>query len=355
MEENKQEPEPKETKPEEKKESSAAPPEPEKKNEGKDTGEPKSETLLDVRQRARQEVESQATGEAPPLPPEPKEEKPEEKVKTEPEKKEGSEKEPEPNEEEKLKAKIQKRIGKEVAKRKTLEEQIAEKDAEIERLRSERATPKESGKPSEGENKEPTDDEIKAALKKAREEGDVDFEFQILDYISERKAKREREEALKEINSNNKKSQERAQQWGEIVQDYSVVDDDGNEIKDHPLNLNNENSRLYKTAKALYADENLRKERYSRGSEMENIRRAVSDAYIELTKMGVGLRKEEKPKDDKPSVKERMKKSLAEPGAAQEEPTEPSGPPKPKNEEEKVQDEVVNRMKFRREREAVPI
>ena len=128
-------------------------------------------------------------------------------------------------------------------------------------------------------------------------------------------------------------------------------------MKDHPLNLNNEKSQLYKTAHALYLDPELKKTRYSQGTEAENLRRAVSDAYVELTRMGVSKPeiKEESIQPEGKTAKERQKSALAEPGAAAAEPTEPKGTSKPQTEQDKVQDEIKNRVKYRREREAALI
>jgi len=300
---------------------------------------------LSDRAKARMAIETRI-GEATPLPPETPEAEIEEPAKAiEPEKVE------EPQDEtQRLKDKISKRIGKEVAKRKTLEEQLAEKDAEIERLKAGKQDPA----PKQEDKKEPTSQEIAAALKKAREDGDTEFEVQILEYIAERKAKKEREEAEKSYNQVNSQATERQRKWFEIVQDYMVLDDGGVEVKDHPLNLNNEKSQLYKTANALYLDPELKKTRYSQGTEAENLRRAVSDAYVELTRMGVTKSEVKEPtQPEGKSAKERQKSALAEPGAAVSEPTEPKGPPKPQTEQDKVLDEIRNRNKYRQAREPV--
>lgn len=291
-----------------------------------------AEPILSEREQARLDIENRVLGEPAPLPPEIKEE-----VKTEPE--------PEPEDAtERLKAKFQKRIGKEVGKRKTLEEQLAEKDAEIERLRNGKIEPA----PKLDEKKEPTLQEIAVALKKAREDGDTEFEVQILDYMAERRAKQERAEAEKQFETRNTQVTDRQRKWGELVQDYTVVDDGGKEVIDHPMNLNNMQSQLYKTANALYLDPELKRDRYSSGSEMENLRRAISDAYIELNKMGVGKTKEiTEPK----STKERMKNAMVEPGAAKEETTELPSAPKLKSDQQNVQDEVMHRLKYKRDRE----
>lgn len=310
-------------------------PEKETKNIGEDE--------VTERDKARMEVEDRVFNDQTPLPPEIKEEtkKPEtvEEVKEEIQ---------DPTE--RLKAKIQKRIGKEVAKRKTLEEQLAEKEAEIERLKSTIKEP--DGKSDTKKDREPTQSEIASALKKAREDGDTEFEVQILDYIAEKRAKAERKQAEDNFAKNQSQITERQRNWAEIVRDYTVFDDNGKEVKDHPLNLNNENSQLYKTANALYLDPDLRKDRYSRGTEMENLRRAISDAYMELSK--IGIEKKTEIIEDGKSAKERKKIAPAEPSATPEEPSEVKSM-KPKTDTENVQDEVKNRMKFRRARESALI
>ena len=306
--------------------------------------------VISERDQLRLSVEEKILGEPAPLPPEPKKEAEPEKV----------EPEPKPDDDaERLKAKISKRIGKEVAKRKTLEEQLAERDAEIAALRA--------GKPAveKSEEKEPSNEDIAAALKKSREDGDTKFEVEILDYIAERKAKKERKSAEESYNANQAKVTERQRKWLEIVQDYTVFDDStGAEMKEHPMNLNNMRSQLYKTANALYLDPELKKLRYSTGTEAENLRRAVSDAYVELSRMGLekldgkSAQPETKTEtiQDGKTAKERMKTTLAEPsGAAKEDVSEPRTPARPKNDQEKVLDEVKYRVRYRRDREAALI
>ena len=311
-------------------------PKPETREENKNIGKPE----VSERDRVRLEAEQKIVGEPAPLPPETKEQPKEEQPKEEPQ-------EPREDDEERLKAKIQKRIGKEVAKRKTLEEQLSEKDSEIERLKA--------GKPAEKkEDREPTLDEIAVALKKAREEGDVKFEVEILDYIAERKAKKERAEAEKQFEERNTQVTERQRKWAEIVQDYTVFDEENREVKEHPLNLANAQSQLYKTANALYLDPELKKHRYSQGTEMENLRRAISDAYIELTKIGVE-KKEAKTSIEGKTPKERMKGSLVEPSAAREQAPEQGAVKKPMSDQDKVLDEVKHRVNWKREREAALI
>ena len=314
----------------------ASAPEPQKTEETKTIGEP----VISERDKLRMDVEEKIVGEPAPLPPE---------TTVTVQEVEAKPKETE-NEDatERLKAKIEKRIGKEVAKRKTLEEQLAEKDAEIERLKSGVQVEK---KPE----KEPTLQEIAAALKKARDDGDTQFEVEILDYMAERKAKKERKEAEESYTKTQTQATERQRKWGEIVQDYTVTDDSGAEVKDHPLNLANPQSQLYKTANALYLDPELKKHRYSSGTEMENLRRAISDAYVELTKMGVSKKETtHEVNNDGKTPKERLKTSLVEPSAAKEE-SQPKAPAKPKNDQDKVLDEVKHRVMWKRDRETALI
>lgn len=257
--------------------------------------------------------------------------------------------------EERIKAKVQKRIDKEVAKRKTLEEQLAEKDAELAMLRQ--------GKLPEGTeninkndiNREPTDSEISAALRKAREEGDVDFEVQIMNYVADRKAKAQRMEAEAQIRNREQeaaKEQSRQQRdWETLVRDYLVYDDNGNVDNSNDMNLNNTNGKLYKTAMSLFQDKELRASLYNDENKILGFRRAVHDAYRGLL---------ETQKTTQPSVTEtinsgdfkskagvRKVAQLAEPGSAGGEEVT-SNAPRHLSDAEKVTEEIKHRLNIRR-------
>lgn len=277
-------------------------------------------------------------------------EKPKEEPKEEPVKEEPSEEPQEeiPKEEEKddietikerIQKNVQKRIDKVVAKSKTLEEQLAERDAEIERLRAQTESKK--------EDREPTDEEVKQALLKARQDGDTEFEFQIIDYMMDRRAKKEREAVLAEESQLQAAKDERVKKWNALVNDYSVDD------KNSPLNLGNKDSLLYKTAKAFYEDPELAKAQGYRGPDGE--RRAVEDAFRELVKSGKAQIKVTPPKIDNKKIKEREKASVLSSG--DESPIDESPIPVPslKSNNEKTLDEVAARKQHLLERQRIGV
>jgi hypothetical protein len=265
------------------------------------------------------------------------------------------EKEPERSIEDKVKEKIQKRIDKEVAKRKTAEEEAAELRAENERLK---AQIKPEPKSEADAKREPTDAEVRAALIKAKQEGDTEFEVQILEFMAERKAKAERLAAEKAYEENQKKQSEDAQRlqsdWNGLVLDYIVRDDKGAEVKSHALNLNNQNSLLYKTALALFNDKELRASHYNDPNKVTAFRRAVGDAYREISQNNLHVKDD--PKKVVPDSGDELIPSkpvrrnvaqLAEPGS---ETSEEPVPVKILSDTDKVIDEIKNRRKFIEER-----
>jgi len=260
-------------------------------------------------------------------------------------------KEPEKSFEDKVKEKVQKRIDKEVAKRKTLEEELAETRAELEKLKTHI---KPEAKTEADSKREPTDAEVRAALKKAIEDGDVEFQVQITEYMADRKAKAERAAALKEVEESQKKQTEEAQRlqadWNSLVMDYIVYDDKGNIDNSHELNLNNQNGQLYKTALALFNDKELRATHYNDANKVQAFRRAVGDAYREIHQHGLLKSAPKKVEpissgEDEESSKTKMRKvaSLAEPGSDFAEDTTPV---KTLSDTEKVIDEIKSRRKF---------
>ena len=250
--------------------------------------------------------------------------------------------------EDKVKAKIQKRIDKEVAKRKTLEEQLAEKEAEIAALKAQ------SSKPAEiaaDPKREPTDAEIRAALIKAKQDGDVEFEVQILEYMAERKAKAEREAAMKDIEAreSTQKAVTTKQQadWVQLNRDFMVYDDSGKPDMKHDMSLSNQEGILYRTAMELYQDPELKRSLYNDTDTIQGFRRAVNDAYREIYSNGLLKGGAPKPSSGEglPSNPVTPKRApLAEPGSESSEDMAPS--PKNLSDTEKVIEEIHERTKL---------
>jgi hypothetical protein len=254
-----------------------------------------------------------------------------------------------------IKAKVQKRIDKEVAKRKTLEEQLDETRAEL-ALARQGKLPVESNKSDKTDvNREPTDSEISAALRKAREEGDVDFEVQIMNFVADRKAKAQRMEAEAQIRKSEQEAQNaqvrQQRDWETLVRDYLVYDDAGNIDNSSDMNLNNTNGKLYKTALALFQDKDLAGN-YADENKILGFRRAVHDAYRGLIETQ-SMKKEPtiaetvNSGDFKSKAGVRKVTQLAEPGSAGGEDV-PSNAPRTLSDAEKVTEEIKHRLNFRK-------
>lgn len=247
---------------------------------------------------------------------------------------------------ERMKRSIQKRIDKEVAKRKTLEEQLAEKDAELARLKTSPEKPKD-------EKREPTDADIRAALKKAREDGDMDFEAQILEYMVQKKANAiadERIRSIEERNTNAAKAQkEQATKWVSLNQDFLVYNEDGKPDYKHPMSLTNQEGLLYTHAMQLYKDPELRQSVYNDPDVFMGFRRAVTDAYRELYDKGI-YKPLSKTQGKTDGVAPKRTEVLAEPTS--ESSDEPSSTASaPMSDADKVREEIKRRNAFLRKRE----
>lgn len=245
-----------------------------------------------------------------------------------------------------IKKSVQKRIDKEVAKRKTLEEQLAEKEAELERLRKPGQEPKNADT-----KREPTDAEIQAALKKAREDGDVDFEVQILNYAIERKANQiadQRVKAIEERTSTQTAKQKKQQEdWIALNSDYLVRDESGNADINHPLSLTNQKGLLYTTALSLYQDKDLRQSLYNDPDSIQGFRRAVSDAYREIMQQGLYKPVKKEVADDTP--KRNPTQQLAEPSSDADDGIQTQRVTQ-MSDAEKVREEIKARQNYRKKR-----
>jgi hypothetical protein len=262
------------------------------------------------------------------------------------------EKAEEPKEEsavDRIKRSVQKRIDKEVSKRKTLEEQLAEKEAELERLKTSKETPKE---PAKGDKEEPTDAQVRAALKKAREDGDVEFEAQVLEYMVQRKANEIADARIKQIEERETSKVEEQKKihasWISLNNDYMVYGDDGKPDAKHPMSLINQEGLLYTTAMSLYQDKELAPKFYADPDRIMGFRRAVADAYRELYQQGVykPIKKEVAQPD---GATPKRKPVLADPDAdSSDEVTTPSS--NQMSDADKVREEYKRRNQFHKQR-----
>ena len=267
--------------------------------------------------------------------------------------------ESEPEEQEKpevdsVQEKINKRIGKEVAKRKSAEERLADLEAENVRLKE---------KPDDkiDEKKEPTDAQIDAAYEKALEDGDHKYATEIMRYSIEKARKDALAEAKSENNKISKANDETRNKWVTLIKDNTVYSDKEKTQIDfeHPLNLNNQNSALYKTSMSYMQDKELSKSHgYDNSDKILGFRLAVNDARRDLMelvdegKLSLTAHKNgDKTKKEKLDIKPKQSKksALAIPTT---ESSETETVSTPRNQSDKAHDEISRRTKLKEARMA---
>lgn len=144
---------------------------------------------------------------------------------------------------EEKKTNIQKRLDRLTAEKKSAQEEAWEYKQELEKLKQEVETLK---KP-ESKEKTYSDEQLKAALVKAREDGDVDLEFEIMQELKKNEVKK-----LEDV-QNKKKIEEEAfrtkenEVWAQYVETFPYSDDP-------QLDLNDKNSLLLRYTSKLYQD-----------------------------------------------------------------------------------------------------
>jgi hypothetical protein len=239
----------------------------------------------------------------------------------------------------KIKDSVQKRIDKVIAKSKSVEEKLAEAEAELERLRSAKNDAPETTSTTK-DNVPPTIEQIEEYIIKMREEGNVKEEIAATRYL----IKVEKELAIKEVTEAQTKTQKEAEKtqarqladWTALSKDYETSDP-----KDE-MNLSNQNGVLYKTALSLFNDKELHADHYNDPNVIQGFRRAVADAYRELHQQGLV---KQTPKGDVVERKN-LRAMLADPSTqTSEEPTPQSS--NSLSDAEKVREEIRNRNKSR--------
>ena len=135
---------------------------------------------------------------------------------------------------------VQKRIDKITAQKKAAESEVETLRKQVETL-SQKVDGKSTATPKY------TDEQLKAALAKAMADGNHDLQFEVYSHM----VKREREDAVAEINRQDTAQQNLAQQekqvWSSVVENYST-------ITDPDFNVNDPNSKLMVVAKKLLTD-----------------------------------------------------------------------------------------------------
>jgi len=238
----------------------------------------------------------------------------------------------------KIKDSVQKRIDKVIAKSKSVEEELAETKAELERLKNGTKNIPETT-PTTKDDAPPTIEQIEAYIIKMREEGNVKEEIAATRYL----IKVEKELAIKEVTEAQTKTVKEAEtqkakqlnDWTMLSKDYETADP-----KDE-MNLSNQNGLLYKTALSLFNDKQLHAENYNNPDVIQGFRRAVADAYREIHQQGLI-------KTPKGEVFERksLRTMLADPSMQMDADTTPS-PTTTLSDADKVREEIKARNKNR--------
>jgi hypothetical protein len=250
---------------------------------------------------------------------------------------------------ERMKKSVQKRIDKVIAKSKSVEEELAETKAELERLRKNPVT--ESVVDAKNDTP-PTIEQIEAYIIKMREEGNVKEEIAATRYL----IKVEKDLAIKEVTEIQSKTQKEVQDreakinsdMKDLANDYVVYDDKGEPEAHNDLTLSNQKGLLFKTAKALYDDKDLHKDFYNDPNIVNGFRRAVADAYREIHQQG--LLKAPKGNIIAPE-KKNIRMTLADPSTdSSEESPSQSSVHVPLSDAEKVREEIKARNKNRQVR-----
>jgi len=244
-----------------------------------------------------------------------------------------------------VKKSVQKRIDKVIAQKKSIEEELAETKAELERLK---AHPETKAEPAQKDDTPPTPEQVEAYIVKMREEGNVKEEVAAMRYL----VKLEKELALKEVreeqtkvkSETDKVKAKQLEDWTYLQKDYIAYDADGKPDATSDLTLANEKGLLYKTAMSLFNDKELHKDFYNDTDVIRGFRRAVSDAYRELHQQGIVNKT---PKADAIIPEKKPRAILADPSAdSAEEDSTPSNS-NSLSDAEKVREELKARTRNR--------
>ncbi len=226
---------------------------------------------------------------------------------------------------------VQKRIDQLTAKLKQQEAELAQ---------YKQKAPEVKGEP------EYTDAQLRKALADAMDKGDSDLVFEVMEYKAKKVERDLRKAYQEEISSKQVVAQKIAEEWHDVVTDYSKVweDDSGKEIypgASKDLDVTNGDSLLYRTAKALYerTPENGRNPYLQPGGQ----RTVVADA-LALILRKKKLSGNEK-KLERALSKEKRKKALGSGSAMESE-----SPAKLRTSKENLSDYMEERSKFLRER-----
>lgn len=262
--------------------------------------------------------------------------------------KEAPEETPELTEVDRIKQAVQKRIDKVVAKQKSAEEQLAEAQAEIARLKAASSTAETPNLKDDAA--QPTIEQVEAYILKMREEGNAKEEIAATRYL----IKLEKDSAIKAV----KDEQDRVKQEAEakvkrendalveLAKDYVVLDSTGQVDMKSDLTLANQKGKLFQVTMALYNDPELHKLYYNDADRAAGLRRATADAFREIHQQGLIS------KTPKVEVETRRvtRQVLADPDAVEAEDTPQTTTYL--SDADKVREEIKNRNRIRNARKS---
>lgn len=248
---------------------------------------------------------------------------------------------------ENIKKSVQKRINQVIAQKKSVEDRLAEAEAELARLKS---TPK----PEVAEKKDdapPTIEQVEAYIIKMAEEGNKKEEVAATRYL----IKLEKEAAIREVEERQVKIKQEAdsriqrenQALSELAKDYIAYDANGQVDMRSDLTLANQKGKLFETAMALYNDAELHKTYYSDNDRALGFRRAVQDASRELHAQGLV----KTPKvEGIEAIRRTPRVALADPDGVEAEETPTQSNSSSLSDAEKVREEIKQRNRMRNSR-----
>ncbi len=184
--------------------------------------------------------------------------------------------------------KFQKRIGKEVGKRKSAEERATEAEEKAEKLDAELKAIKDSNTSVDKVTAkvDPTDEQIVQFIALKQEEGNFTEAAQAQLFLVEKREKEAIARIEKKQTEKKVANDAQTQKWVSLVQDFVVKDEKGVEDFEHPLNLNNPKSSLYRTAMRMIQDKEIASAYgYNNPDKVLGFRLAVNDARRDLMEL----------------------------------------------------------------------
>ena len=168
------------------------------------------------------------------------------------------------------KSNVQKRIDKLTAEKKAAVEQSSELQKRVDALET-TINKQQTDTKSDGEFKMYSMENLKTALGKAREDGDLDLEIEVQQQIAKQIAYTTEKKYIDKQNANDASQREAQAVWHEVLVEYEPY-------KGTQLDPSNQNSLIFKTARKLLVDPDTKKRYSTRGARAYSD--AVKDAHL---------------------------------------------------------------------------